>query len=96
MESFMARIKNEVPSVRVRLEGLQTMPILDKRVQKTMDWYLENKKERKAFTIAWQLLISAVNGELGPQVQAAVADGNTQEAIDALQDLLGAFGASDE
>ena len=89
----MSRIRNAVPSVRVRLDGYQIMPILDERIQRTMDWYLKNKKERKAFTIAWQLLISAVNGELGPQVQAAVEEGNTDEAIDALKDLLGAFGS---
>lgn len=89
----MSRMKNQVPSVRVRLDGFQAMPIVDERIQRTMDWYLKNKKERKAFTIAWQLLISAVNGELGPQVQAAVEEGNTDEAIDALKDLLGAFGS---
>jgi len=89
----MSRIKNVVPSVRVRLDGFQSMPIVDERIQRTMDWYLKNKKERKAFTIAWQLLISAVNGELGPQVQAAVEEGNTAEAMDALHDLLSAFGS---
>jgi hypothetical protein len=68
------------------------MPIDDPRIQTAVDWYLENKAERKAFTIAWQLLIAALNGELGESVKTAVEQGNTEEAIEALQDLMGAFG----
>jgi hypothetical protein len=90
----MARPRLKIPSQRIRFEGYQRLPIDDPRVQKALDWYLENKAERKAFTIAWQLLIAALNGELGENVKTAVEQGNTQEAIEALQDLLGAF-ASD-
>jgi hypothetical protein len=68
------------------------MPITDPREQVAWDWYAKNRRERKAFKMAWQLLVSALNGELGPQVKMAVEQGNTEEAIEALQDLLGAFG----
>jgi len=91
----MPKKKFTVPSERIRFEGLQRMPITDPRVQVAYEWYLKNKKAKKAFPIAWQLIISALNGELGPQVKVAVEQGNTEEAISALQDLLGAFG-SDE
>lgn len=88
----MARKKNKVPSFRVRLDGNIPQPCVDPREQKALDWYKENSKNRMAFPIAWSFIVAAVNGELGPQVQKAVSDGNTAEAIDALQDLLGAFG----
>lgn len=87
----MPRPRFAVPSERIRFEGYQRMPIEDPRVQKAYEWYQENKKERRAFTIAWQLIVAALNGELGPQVQVAVEEGNTEEAIHALQDLMGAF-----
>ena len=88
----MPRKKFDVPSERIRLEGLQRMPITDERVQVAYDWYVTNKEAKKAFPIAWQLIISALNGELGPQVKVAVEQGDTEQAISALQDLLGAFG----
>lgn len=91
----MSRKKHEVQSERIRFEGYQRMPITDPRVQVAYDWYQDNKAERKAFPIAWQLLIAALNGELGPQVQVAVEAGNTEEAIGALQDLMGAFRSED-
>jgi hypothetical protein len=96
MESLMERMKNKVPSVRVRLDGNIRQPVIDPREQKALNWYVEMSKQRKAFPVAWGFIIAAVNGELGPQVQAAVVDGNTEEALDALHDLLGAFGASDD
>lgn len=91
----MPRKRFSVPSARIRFEGLQRMPIEDPRVQVAYEWYLTNKEAKKAFPIAWQLIISALNGELGPQVKVAVEQGNTEEAINALQDLLGAFGSGD-
>lgn len=92
----MSRMKNKFPSVRVRLDGNIRQPVLDEREVKALAWYAEMSKQRKAFPVAWGFIVAAVNGELGPQVQAAVVDGNTEEAIDALQDLLGAFGGSDD
>ena len=91
----MAKRKYEVPSIRIRLDGNIRQPCLDPRVQKALDWYDEMSKKRKAFPIAWGFVVAALNGELGPQVQAAVQDGNTEETIDALQDLIGAFGGEE-
>jgi hypothetical protein len=88
----MSRMKNKVPSVRVRLDGYQAMPIVDERERVFHEWYLKARGERKAFPVAKELIISALMGELGPQVAAAVSDGNTEETIDALKDLLSAFG----
>jgi hypothetical protein len=93
---LMARKKNKVPSFRVRLDGNIPQPCVDPREQKALDWYKENSKNRMAFPIAWSFIVAAVNGELGAQVQKAVSDGNTAEAIDALQDLLGAFGGDED
>jgi hypothetical protein len=87
----MARRKREIPSERIRLDGYQQMPILDPRDQVAFDWYVANRAKRQAFPIAWELIKAALNGELGPRVQEAVEQGNTAEAIDALQDLIGAF-----
>lgn len=91
----MARHKNPVPSARVRLDGYQKMPITDPREQIFWDWYLKNRANRKAFSVAKELLLAALNGELGERVAVAVKDGNTADAIDALQDLLGVFGGED-
>jgi hypothetical protein len=87
----MPRPKNIEPSVRIRFEGYQRKPIDDPRVQKAVDWYLENRENRKAFPIMWELIIAALNGELGESVKVAVEQGNTDDAINALQDLMGAF-----
>jgi len=86
----MARLKNAVPSVRIRLDGYQEQPITDPRIQKAVDWVLANKAERKAFPMAWGLLIAALNGELGDQVQMAVQAGakSTDEAVKALEDAM--------
>ena len=91
----MPRKKFAVPSERIRFEGYQQMPITDPRVKVAYDWYLKQKAERKAFPVMWQLLISALNGELGPQVKVAVEAANTEETMEALQDLIGAFGGDD-
>ena len=88
----MPRPRNAEPSVRIRFEGYQRMPIEDPRVRVAYDWYLQHKEERKAFPIMWELLVAALNGELGEGVKVAVEQGNTQEAIEALQDLMGTFG----
>ena len=86
----MARRKNAVPSVRIRLDGYQEQPITDPRIQKAVDWVTANKAERKAFPMAWGLLIAALNGELGDQVQTAVQAGakSTEEAVKALEDAM--------
>ncbi len=89
----MARKKYAVPSERVRLEGLQRMPITDPRVQRAYDWYLEQKRMKRAFPMAWALIIKALNGELGSEIQQAVEAGaqDTQEALEALDDLMDTY-----
>lgn len=87
----MTRRKNPVPSERVRLDGYQQMPITDPREKKFWDWYLEKRRTRSAFPLAKALIIAALHGEMGAQVQEAVQNGDTDEAVDALNDLLGAF-----
>ena len=87
----MARPRNSIPSARIRLDGYQRMPIQDERDRVAWEWYCNNRENRQAFPIAWELIKAALNGELGERVQVAVQDGNTAEAISALQDLLGAF-----
>lgn len=91
----MPRKKSAVPSERIRLDGYQPMPIVDERDRKAFEWYVENRAKRQAFPIAWELIKAALNGELGGKVQQAVADGNTEETISALQDLIGAFSDED-
>lgn len=90
---MMPRHKNAVPSERVRLEGLQAMPITDPRVQKAYDWYLEQKSLKRAFPMAWALLVKVLNGELGSELQQTVQAGakDTQEALEALDDLMETF-----
>ncbi len=87
----MARPKAAIPSERIRLDGYQRFPIVDERDQVAWDWYCSNRAQRQAFPIAWELIKAALNGELGNRVKAAVQDGNTEETISALQDLIGAF-----
>ncbi len=92
----MPKKKNSHPSVRVRLDGYIAMSATgakSERDQVFLDWMNKHRADRKAFPVMKELIISILLGELGPQVQAAVIDGNTNEAIDALQDLLGAFGS---
>ncbi len=87
----MARKKNLVPSLRLELNVRVERPIVDPRVQKAVDWVHEQNKRKKAAPMAWQLLVAAVNGELGSQVQTSFEKGDTDEALEALQDLFGVF-----
>lgn len=87
----MAPKKRAVPSERVRLDGYQAFPITDPREQKFWEWYLENRKNRKAFKMAKILIIAALHGEMGTQIQQAVEHGDTEEATSALDDLLDTF-----
>ena len=91
----MSRPKSACPSERIRLDGYQRMPITDPRDQVAWDWFVKNRANRQAFPIAWELIKAALNGELGERVQVAVEAGDTAEAMDALKDLLGAFGGDE-
>lgn len=87
----MARTKNSEPSTRIRLDGYIQMPITSDRDQKFLDWYVEQRDKRKAFTVARELLTAILNGEMGSQIQAAIEAGDTQAAVDAARDLISAF-----
>jgi hypothetical protein len=70
------------------------MPILDPRVQKFWDWYTANRAARKAFPMAFELLMAALNGELGSGVQWAVESGDEEELrkqMEAARDIMAAF-----
>jgi|CXWL01.1.fsa_nt_gi hypothetical protein len=86
----MARHKNIIPSRRMELNVRVAQPITDPRVQKAVDWVVEMNKKKKAAPMAWALLVSALNGELGSGVQAAVEAGakNSDEAVKALEDAI--------
>jgi hypothetical protein len=83
--------KRDVPSGRVRIDGYQQMPIINEREQRFWDWYQEMKKNRKAFPMAKALIIAALHGEMGARVQEAIVTGDTEQAQEALDDLLGNF-----
>ena len=91
----MPKPKNKYPSYRVRLDGYIQMRAegvtADARQQVLYDFLQANGKSRKAFPMAMELLIAALNGELGPQVKSALSDGNTEEAREALADLMDMF-----
>lgn len=86
----MARPKGP-PTIRIRLDGNIREPAPDSREAKALKWYLEQVQNRRAFNMAWEFVVAAVNGELGPQVQAAVHAGDTSAAIEAARDLFDAF-----
>ncbi len=75
----MSRHKNAVPSLRMELNMRFPQPITDPRVQKTVDWIREQNKHSKAASMARDLLIAALNGELGGGVQWAMESGNEDE-----------------
>jgi len=91
----MARAKNDYPSERLwlspRVEMMEMGVTKDPRHQAVYDWYHQNAHNRQAASIALEMLASILNGEMGPQLQEAVKTGNTAAAIEAAQDLIGAF-----
>lgn len=91
----MPRRKNLHESTRLRLDGYIAMGgdgrAADARDQVLLDWYEAQRVNRQAFPAMKELLIAALLGELGPRVQAAVSDGNTEEAREALADLMDQF-----
>lgn len=91
----MPRKKNRFPSLRFRLDGWVEMKAdkvaLNEREQKFVNWYLANRDERKAATIAKGMITAILNGEMGQQFAQAVEHGNTEEAVEALQDLMSVF-----
>jgi hypothetical protein len=67
---------------------------IDERTQKLMDWIEENNKTRKAAGMAKELLIAALNGELGDGVKWAMESANEDELrlqMEAAKDIMAAF-----
>ena len=91
----MPKPKNKFQSERVRLDGFVRMKSQDvtesAREQPFLDWYRANRENRMAFTVMKEMMTAMLNGEMGPQIQAAVKAGDTEAAIEAAQDLIGAF-----
>jgi hypothetical protein len=89
----MARHKNAVPSVRKELNIRFAAPV-DERAQKLIAWIEENNKTRKAAAMARELLIAALNGELGGGVQWAMESANEDELrkqVEAAKDIMANF-----
>lgn len=91
----MPKPKNPFPSVRFRLDGFIQMQAKDQtlheREQKFYDWYEKHKQHREAATLAKGMITAILNGEMGNQFVEAVQKGDTDEAVDALRDLLSVF-----
>jgi hypothetical protein len=89
----MARPKNKYPSIRKEL-NLRFQHPIDARTQKLIDWIEEQNRARKAATMAKELLIAALNGELGGGVQWAMETANEDELrmqMEAAKDIMSAF-----
>jgi hypothetical protein len=86
----MPRRKDAVPSVRIRWDGNRKRGVSE-RDDRVFGWNDANM-DNDRFGMVWELVASALAGELGPQVQAAVEQGDDEAARDALADLLDAFG----
>lgn len=88
----MPRQKDVIRSERIRWDGNRKrgISIRDDRV---FGWNDANGGDK--FGAVWELVASALAGELGPQVQEAVRSGDTVKTMAALQDVLGAFGSDD-
>ena len=94
MEELLRRTRtgrkpDAVRSERIRWDGNRKRGI-NPRWDVTFAWNDAHPSGTR-FGMVWELVTSALNGELGERVQAAVASGNTEEAVDALHDLLGTF-----
>ncbi len=84
----MPKPKHKIPSVRVRLDGYIRQPVTDPRVQKTLDWLEMHRGDRKAFPMAFDLLVAAVNGELDVKVKVPEQGVDSEKAHDALASIL--------
>lgn len=91
----MAKPKNPYPSERIRLDANLRMRAAgvteNPRHQIFYEWYMEHRQNRMAATLMVEMMTSMLNGEFGPQIQQAVRAGDTEAAIEAAQDLIGAF-----
>lgn len=80
------RIPDTVRSERIRIDGYRKRGV-STRDDVTFAW-LDSLPAGARFGMAWELLTAALNGELGEKVQKAVASGNTEEAVQALEEAM--------
>jgi hypothetical protein len=88
----MPRRKDAIKSDRVRWDGNRKRGVSE-RYDRVFAWNDANSGDK--FGAVWELVASALAGELGAQVQEAVRSGDTVKTMAALQDVLGAFGGDD-
>lgn len=86
----MPRKKDVVPSERIRWDGNRKRGVSE-RDDRVFAWNDANT-DNDRFGMVWELVASALAGELGPEVKAAVEQGDDEAARDALADLMDAFG----
>lgn len=92
----MARPKNKVPSVRIRLDLNLPMPVTDPDVQRAVDWLSEKRAGRRAAPMAFQLIVMALAGKMGAQVQEAVEMGDVELARQAAEQMKSFFVVDDD
>ena len=80
------RIPDAIPSERIRMDGYRKRGV-NTRDDVTFAW-LDSLSAGTRFGMAWELLTAALNGELGERVQKAVESGNTDEAVQALEEAM--------
>ena len=88
------RPRDEIPSERVRIEGLRKRGV-SARYDKTFAW-LDAIPNKKRFAFVWDLVTAALNGELGPVMQQAVEDSDMEKAREAAAQIVGAFVVDDD
>lgn len=86
----MPRRKDAIKSERIRWDGNRKRGVSE-RNDRVFAWNDANM-DNDRFGMVWELIASALAGELGPQVKAAVEQGDDAAARNALEDLFEAFG----
>jgi hypothetical protein len=92
----MARPRSEIPSTKIRFEGSRKRHAeLFPRDFKTFEW-LEKIPNGQRFAFAWELMTAALNGELGPAMQAAAEESDIDKAREAAAHISDAFVIDDD
>lgn len=96
MNNRTGRPRNPIRSWRKDLNIHVARPITDVRVQRAVDWIEENNQKRRAAPMAFQLLVAALAGELGPGMQVAVERGDVELAREAAREMKSFFVVEDD
>lgn len=83
------RKPDTIRSVRVRIDGYRKRGI-DARQDKTFAW-MDAIPDGKRFDFVWDLLTSALNGELGSVMQQVVEESDVEKAREAASQIISAF-----